>query len=102
MAATRVESRSQANQEELMQMSAGILTAIANLPDYTVYDWITFGIKDNIVYLRGYVRNTTLKTSAAYEVERVDGVKEVKNEIQFVRTSTGDIRNSSRTTIVRR
>ncbi len=86
----RVEAFRQANQEELMKMSAEVVSVIADLPDYTVYDWITFGMKDNVVYLRGYVRNTTLKTSAAYEVERIKGVKEVKNEIEFVRTSSGD------------
>jgi hypothetical protein len=90
MVPPQVNAGGQAENEELMRMTQDVLTVVANLPDYTVYDWLTFGIKDNVVYLRGFTRSSLLKTSAASEVKRVKGVQEVKNEVEYVRTSKAD------------
>ena len=88
--APRVDAHGQADQEELMKMTQDILSVIANLPDYTVYDWLTFGIKDNVVYLRGFAHRTSLRSQAPAAVKKVKGVKEVKNEIEFTRTPKSD------------
>ncbi len=88
--APRVDARGRANQEELMRMTQDILSVIANLPDYTVYDWLTFGIKDKVVYLRGIVHRTSLRSQAPAAVKKVKGVKEVKNEIDYTRTPKSD------------
>ncbi len=88
--APRVDARGQPNQEELLRMTQDILSVIANLPDYTVYDWLTFGIKDNVVYLRGFAHRTSLRFQAPAAVKKVKGVKEVKNEIDYTRTPKSD------------
>ncbi len=91
MVAPRVDARGQADQDELVRMTQDILSVIANLPDYTVYDWLTFGIKDNVVYLRGIAHRTSLRSQAPAAVKKVKGVKEVKNEIEYTRTPKSDV-----------
>ncbi len=86
-----VDARGQTDQEELVRMTQDILSVIANLPDYTVYDWLTFGIKDNVVYLRGIAHRTSLRSQAPAAVKKVKGVKEVKSEIEFTRTPKSDV-----------
>ena len=88
--APRVDARGQADQEELKRMTEDILSVIANLSDYTVYDWLTFGIKDNVVYLRGFAHRTSLRFQASAAVKKVKGVKEVKNQIDYTRTPKSD------------
>ena len=89
--APRVDARGQTDQEQLMKMTQDILSVVANLPDYTVYDWLTFGIKDNVVYLRGVAHRTSLRSQGPAAVKRVKGVKEVKNEIEYTRTPKSDV-----------
>jgi len=91
MVAPRADARGQANPDELMRMTQDILSVVANLPDYTVYDWLTFGIKDNVVYLRGVAHRTSLRSQAPAAVKKVKGVKEVKNEIEYTRTPKSDV-----------
>ena len=40
--------------------------------------------------MSGFTRSTALRTNAAERVKKVKGVQEVKNEIEFVRTSKAD------------
>jgi osmotically-inducible protein OsmY len=74
-----------AQNEELKKMTQEVVNTIANLPDYTVYDWLTFSIADGVVTLTGFAHTTRLRGGAPKAVEKVEGVKEVKNEIEYTR-----------------
>ena len=60
------------------------------LPNYGVFDNVTFGIQGSTVYLRGQASRPTLKKSADKVVGKIEGVNEVINEIEVLPTSRFD------------
>ena len=79
-----------AQNDELKKMQAEVVNVIANLPDYTAYDWLTFSIADGVVTLNGFSHTTRLRGNAPKAVKKVKGVKEVKNEIEYTRGPKSD------------
>ena len=54
------------------------------LPQYEVFDWITFRVNGDTVTLSGKVRNAINKSDAENRVERIPGVSRVVNEIEVL------------------
>ncbi len=79
-----------AQNEELKKMTGEVVNTIANLPDYTAYDWLTFSIADGVVTLSGFSTTTRLRSNAPDAVKKVGGVKEVKSEIEYTRGPKSD------------
>ena len=60
------------------------------LPYYSVFDNLAFRVDGNVVTLYGQVTRPTLKSDAENVVKGVEGVEQVKNEIQVLPLSPMD------------
>lgn len=69
-----------------------VRSRILKLPNFGVYDNITFSVNGNDVTLLGQVRRPTLKTDAERAVKTVEGVERVNNQIEVLPVSTNDDR----------
>lgn len=57
---------------------------ILKLPQYEVFDWITYSVNGDTVTLSGKVRNAINKSDAENRVERIPGVSRVVNNIEVL------------------
>lgn len=78
------------SEAQVMEMAAAIQKAIVTLPNYGVFDQISFGIEQETVILRGFASRPTLKNSAEKVVKQVKGVEEVINQIEVLPLSGSD------------
>ncbi len=78
------------SEAQIMEMAAAVQKAIVTLPNYGVFDQISFGIGQDTVILRGFASRPTLKKSAEQVVKQVKGVEEVINQIEVLPLSTSD------------
>src|SRR5579872_1821751 len=65
---------------------------LAMLPYYTIFDNLEFKVEGNTVTLIGQVTNPTLKDDAGRVVKKVEGVEQVKNNIEVLPLSPDDDR----------
>lgn len=80
----------QPSREATLQLAQRIRKEIVTLPNYGVFDNITFGIQGSKVYLRGQASRPTLKKSAERVTVKIEGVSEVVNEIEVLPNSRFD------------
>lgn len=73
-------------------LSKEVQKKLGGLAYYSVFDWITFSVRDRTVVLMGYAGLPTLKTSAGNAVKRIHGVESVDNQIEVLPTSMIDDR----------
>jgi hyperosmotically inducible protein len=69
-----------------------VADAILNYPYYTVFDSIDLDVHDGVVVLSGSVREPYRKTDIEKRVERVAGIRELRNEIRVQPVSISDDR----------
>jgi hyperosmotically inducible protein len=63
------------------------------LPYYNLFDWLEYEVQtDGTVILRGQVISPTLKADAESAMKRIEGVKQVVNQIEFLPLSPNDDR----------
>jgi hyperosmotically inducible periplasmic protein len=62
------------------------------LPQFTVFDNLSYKVEDGIVTLYGQVRNAVLKDEAASVVRKIEGVESVNNQIEILPASFNDDR----------
>lgn len=78
---------------EVQRIAQEVYKQIVTLPQYGVFDNIHFALKGNsTVILRGEASRPTLKSGCENVVKRVEGVKEVVNEIEVLPVSQNDDR----------
>jgi hypothetical protein len=78
---------------QIQRMAQDIYKQVVTLPQYGVFDDIHFALKGNsTVILRGEASRPTLKSGCENVVKRVEGVKEVVNEIEVLPVSQNDDR----------
>lgn len=78
---------------QIQRMAQEIYKQIVTLPQYGVFDNITFGLKgDGTVVLRGEASRPTLKSSAENVTKRIEGVRQVVNDIEVLPNSPNDDR----------
>jgi len=80
------------SQEDTVRIVKDVQKQIVGLPNYAVFDWITFGIHGKTVVLKGYVSRPTLKDDAGRAVKNIKGVEGVDNEIEVLPNSPNDDR----------
>ncbi len=78
------------SEAQIMEMAAAIQKAIVTLPNYGIFDQISFGIGQDTVFLRGFASRSTLKESAEQVVKQLKGVEEVINQIEVLPLSGSD------------
>lgn len=80
------------NERTILRMAQEIRRGILTLPNYGVFDWVTFSFNGYNVILKGYASRPTLKDSAERVVKQVEGVAAVDNRIEILPLSPFDDR----------
>lgn len=62
------------------------------LPQFSIFDNLSYRVEDNTVTLLGQVRNAILKDEAQAVVKRIEGVQQVNNQIEILPASFNDDR----------
>ena len=79
--------------KQVQRIAAQVYKEIVTLPQYGVFDHLHFAIKGtSTVILRGEASRPILKSSAENVTKRIEGVKEVINEIEVLPVSPNDDR----------
>jgi len=80
------------SQEDLMRIVKEVQKKLGGLTNYSVFDWITFGVHGKTLVLKGYASRPTLKDDAARYVKGIAGIENVENEIVVLPLSNFDDR----------
>jgi hyperosmotically inducible protein len=80
------------SQEDTLRIVKEVQKKLGSLTDYSVFDWITFGIQGKTVILKGYASRPTLKDEAGRVVKGIPGIDSVRNEIEVLPLSPNDDR----------
>ena len=83
---------SDTKQQAMLKLAQEVRKQIVTQPQYGVFDSIHFAIEGNTVILRGKASRPTLKSSVENSVRRIEGVNNVKNEIEVLPVSPNDDR----------
>ncbi len=78
--------------DQVERIASDVYKQIVTLPQYGVFDHLHFGIQGGTVILRGEASRPTLKSSAESVVKKIEGVREVRNEIEVLPLSPNDDR----------
>ena len=82
----------QAQNAGVKETTKSLQRALARLPYYGVFDYLSFSVDRGTVTLLGYAYSGTLKTDAEHAVKRVAGVDEVANRLELLPASLNDDR----------
>jgi len=78
---------------QVQRIAAQVHKELVTLPQYGVFDYLHFAIEGtDTVVLRGEASRPTLKSSAENVVKKLEGVKQVRNEIEVLPLSQNDDR----------
>ncbi|HEY6763136.1 MAG TPA: BON domain-containing protein, partial [Candidatus Sulfotelmatobacter sp.] len=80
------------SQEDTLRIVKDIQKKLGGLTNYSVFDWITFGIQGKTVILKGYASRPTLKDEAGRSVKGIAGIDSVDNQIEVLHNSPNDDR----------
>jgi hyperosmotically inducible periplasmic protein len=75
-----------------LNLAKEVRKQIVTQPQYGVFDSIHFAIEGNTVILRGKASRPILKSSIENSVKKIEGVNNVKNEIEVLPVSPNDDR----------
>lgn len=81
-----------ARQQAVLALAKEVRKQIVTQPQYGVFDNIHFAIQGDTVILRGQASRPVLKSSIENSVKRIEGVKNVTNEIEVLPVSPNDDR----------
>jgi len=80
------------SQDDTVRIVNDVQKQLSSLTNYSVFDWITFGLHGKTVVLRGYASRPTLKDDAGRAVKNIKGVESVDNQIEVLPNSPNDDR----------
>ena len=80
------------SQEDMIRIVGAVQKKLGSLTNYSVFDWITFGVHGKTLVLKGYASRPTLKSDAERAVKGIEGIQKVENEIQVLPLSNFDDR----------
>ncbi len=80
------------SQDDTSRIVSEVQKQIGSLPDYSVFDWITFGIQGKTLILKGYSSRPLLKQEVGRVVKGIEGVETVDNQIKVLPLSNNDDR----------
>jgi len=81
-----------ASQEGVSPVVRQVQKKLQGLTTFTVWDWITFDLKNGVLTLNGYASTPTLKQDAGRVVKGIQGVSSVDNQIKVLPYSPMDDR----------
>ena len=79
-------------QEDTLRIVKDVRKQLSSLSDYSVFDWITFGIHGKTIVLKGYASRPQLKDEAGRAIKKIEGIQSVDNQIQVLSLSSNDDR----------
>lgn len=80
------------SQEDMIRIVKDVQKKLGGLTNYSVFDWITFGVHGKTLVLKGYASRPTLKSDAERAVKGIEGIQKVENEIEVLPLSNFDDR----------
>ena len=80
------------SEQDTQRITEEVRRTLARLPNFGVFDWITFGIHGKNIILNGYASRPSLRSDAERAVRRINGVENVENNIEVLPLSTVDDR----------
>src|SRR3984885_13895941 len=80
------------SQEDTLRIVKDIQKKLGGLTNYSVFDWITFGIQGKTITLKGYASRPVLKDDAERAVKGIPGISSVVNQIEVLPYSNMDDR----------
>jgi hyperosmotically inducible periplasmic protein len=80
------------SQQDGMRIVQEVQKKLGNLTNYSVFDWLTFGIHGKTIVLKGYASRPILKSDAANALKGIPGIESVDNEIEVLPNSPNDDR----------
>jgi hyperosmotically inducible periplasmic protein len=86
------DAKPDAKQLQIQRIAAEVHKQIVSLPQYGVFDDISFGIKGSTVILSGKASRPSLKSSIENVVKKIEGVSTVENRIDVLPLSPNDDR----------
>lgn len=73
-----------ASQEDMAGIVAQVQKKLAGLTTQSVFDWLTFDIKNGVLTLNGYASRPILKDDASRAVKNIKGITSVDNQIKVL------------------
>lgn len=80
------------SQEDGLRVIKEVQKRLGGIADYSVFDWITFGVQGKTIVLKGYASRPTLKSEAERSLKGIPGVDSVVNQIDVLPNSPFDDR----------
>jgi hyperosmotically inducible protein len=80
------------SQEDTVRIVNEVQKKLGGLVNYSVFDWLTFGIHGKTIVLKGYASRPILKSDAANAVKGIPGIDSVDNQIEVLPNSPNDDR----------
>ena len=80
------------SEQDTQRITEQVRRALAGLPNFGVFDWITFGIHGKNIILNGYASRPSLKSDAESAIKKINGVEKVENNIEVLPISSVDDR----------
>ena len=80
------------SQEDMTRIVQQVQKKLGGLTNYSVFDWLTFGVHGKTLVLKGYASRPSLKDDAGRAVKDIQGIANVENEIQVLPLSNFDDR----------
>jgi osmotically-inducible protein OsmY len=80
------------SQQDTLRIAKEVQKRLGNLTNYGVFDWITFGLHDKSIILKGYASRPILKSEAGNVIKGISGVESVDNQIDVLAYSMMDDR----------
>lgn len=90
--AVNQQPKDQISEQALERIVRSIQKGVLSLPNYGVFDWITFNLNGYNVILKGYASRPTLKDSVERVVKGIEGVSAVENRIEVLPLAGNDDR----------
>ncbi len=78
------------SQKKPSDINSAVRKAIVTLPNYGVFDDLSFDIQESTVILRGFASRPSLKESVSQVVKKIQGVEKVINQIEVLPLSPRD------------
>jgi hyperosmotically inducible periplasmic protein len=80
------------SQEDTLRIVKEVQKKLGGLSNFSVFDWITFGLQGKTVVLKGYASRPVLKDDAARALKGIPSVDSVVNQIEVLPYSPNDDR----------
>jgi osmotically-inducible protein OsmY len=80
------------SQEDGLRIVKEVQKKLAGLTNYSVFDWLTFGVHGKTIVLKGYASRPILKSDAANALKGIPGIDSVDNQIEVLPLSPNDDR----------